>query len=382
MPPDQELIQRLIEKMQASSPKGIKAMIGFDGFVDEVVHVVEKRVDADTYVRMERMADYGTRIVSCAGLSMNVEMVPVQQKLGGNGPILANALLGCGMDVTYVGALGFPSPHAVFHELETRAKVISICDPGQTDAVEFLDGKIISSRLEPLKAVAADTLRERVGTEKLAQMIDESDFLGFENWTLVMNMTGVWDYLLSEVLPATKACAKKKLLLIDLCDPEKRSETDILAALTRLEGFSKHFRVVLGLNMREACELAELFGQHVPDYSKADPCAIAAYVKQNVCAETVVVHPTREACAVSDRGIARVDGPYCTKPRLTTGAGDNFNAGYALGRMLDFDEEESLLLGTASSGFYVRNCRSASFQELIGFLRSWNNATLDGSEKE
>lgn len=372
----------LIQKMRTSSAKGLRAMIGFDGFIDEVMHVVEKRLDADAFVRLESMADFGRKITSCAGLSMNIEMVPRQKKLGGNGPILANALLGAGIDVTYIGALGVPAPDAVFRELTSRAQTISISDPGLTDAIEFLDGKIISSQLEPLKAVNADTLRRIVGTEKLASLIDASGFVGFENWTLVANMTGVWKYLIQEVLPQIRPDSEKKLLLIDLCDPEKRSNEDILEAMDCLEGFSQYFRVVLGLNLREGCELAALYGMDVPDYLNADPCRIAAFVRAHVCADTVVVHPTREACAVNDGGCVRVDGPYCAHPRLTTGAGDNFNAGYMLGRALAFSEEESLLLGTASSGYYVRNGRSAGYEELIAFLEDWDSGTLDVSEKE
>jgi hypothetical protein len=52
------------------------------------------------------------------------------QKLGGNGPIMANALGAYGNDVTYIGNLGAPALHPVFAEFGESATVYSIAEPG------------------------------------------------------------------------------------------------------------------------------------------------------------------------------------------------------------------------------------------------------------
>ncbi|PID89184.1 MAG: hypothetical protein CSB01_03330 [Bacteroidia bacterium] len=65
-----------------------------------------------------------------------------------------------------------------------------------------------------------------------------------------------------------------------------------------------------------------------------------------------------------------VVGPYTSTPKLTTGAGDNFNAGFCNGLLRGFTTEECLATGVNTSGFYVRNAHSPSKQELIAFLRS------------
>jgi hypothetical protein len=39
--------------------------------------------------------------------------------------------------------------------------------------------------------------------------------------------------------------------------------------------------------------------------------------------------------------------------------------------------DESLLLGMAASGFYVRNARSAGYEEITKFLISWANDEID-----
>ena len=53
---------------------------------------------------------------------------------------------------------------------------------------------------------------------------------------------------------------------------------------------------------------------------------------------------------------------------ISTGAGDHFNAGFCLGRILGFDLEESLCTGVASSGYYVRTAQSATARQLSEFL--------------
>src|ERR1043166_2075302 len=97
-----------------AKPKALsqsKALIGLDGFVDTILHVVDKRESVTKYSRILRMEDFAGRINAAAGLSANFELVPQMVKLGGNGPIMANALGSFGLPVTYIGSLGAPSLH-------------------------------------------------------------------------------------------------------------------------------------------------------------------------------------------------------------------------------------------------------------------------------
>jgi len=56
---------------------------------------------------------------------------------------------------------------------------------------------------------------------------------------------------------------------------------------------------------------------------------------------------------------------------ITTGAGDHFNAGFCLGKLLGLDSELSLLTGVATSGFYVRTAKSPAVSDLIRMLENW-----------
>jgi hypothetical protein len=76
----------------SNTEKELKMFIGVDGFVDEILHVVDKRMDVKNYERITEMAVFHEKVGRAVGYSMNFEFVIQQTKLGGNGPIFANAL--------------------------------------------------------------------------------------------------------------------------------------------------------------------------------------------------------------------------------------------------------------------------------------------------
>ncbi len=48
--------------------------------------------------------------------------------------------------------------------------MISICEPGHTDALEFDDGKVMLGKHQPLKEVRWDRIVERIPVEELAKI--------------------------------------------------------------------------------------------------------------------------------------------------------------------------------------------------------------------
>ena len=88
-------------------------------------------------------------------------------KLGGNGPIMANALASFGIKITYLGNLGFPNMHPIFSDFAKRAEVHTIAEPGYTDALEFEDGKIMVGKHQALKDVTWENIKARYGAENL-----------------------------------------------------------------------------------------------------------------------------------------------------------------------------------------------------------------------
>jgi hypothetical protein len=372
-------VLELVEVLSDKNPKAYEVVIGFDGFVDEILHVVAQRKNADSYTRMSSIREYGEKIVAAAGLSTNIEMVQVKEKLGGNGPILGHALGTYGAKVTCIGSLGYPNIHPVFEPMRQHCHLISISEPGLTDALEFDDGKIIVGKHQSLKNIHWDNILNFVGKERLVDLLKSSKLIGFENWTMLPHMSGIWKGLLKEVMPDVGVHNHEKYVFFDLCDPEKRTQEDILEALDLIRKFTRYFKVILGLNFREAILIAKVLGfqGYDPNASKdVDLEKLVKLLAQTLEIYSVVVHPTTEAATVIGGVYCHVKGPYTPKPKLTTGAGDNFNAGFCLGQILDLEPQQSILLGVATSGFYVRNAKSPTLEEVISFLKDWSQDGL------
>lgn len=347
----------------------LTAFVGLDGFVDDIVHVVDQRQDAENYTRLETITDMANRIGDAAGKSTNIELVSKRTKIGGNGPIMANALARFGIHVTYLGTLGYPNHHPVFAEFEKRAEVHSINMPGHTNAIEFHDGKILASVLTPLSEVTWDLICERFGKQQFAAKILGSSLVGFVNWTMIPYMSRVWEKVLSEICDGKPSSSRK--IFFDLADPEKRTPEDIREALDLITRFEDYFDVILGLNEKESHEIGEVLGLKCRDNSREALADLLREIAQQVKVKTLVVHPVKHALAAHGQEIVDLDGPFIEKPLITTGAGDHFNAGFCLGQLLALDNAQSILCGVGASGYYVRNGRGPNVEDLANFLLDW-----------
>lgn len=353
----------------------LSAFIGLDGFVDEILHVVDKRHNTNSYDRMPTIGRLADRLAGAAGKSTNIELVNQITKLGGNGPIMGNALASMGLRVTYLGNLGYPNLHPVFAEFARRAEVHSIAQPGLTDALEFEDGKIMLGKHTSLKDVNWANIIARFGKDQFATRFASADLVGFVNWTMLTNMSDIWEAVLREVCPTVPAGSPKRVLFFDLADPEKRTRADIRRALDLILQFRPWFRVVLGLNEKEAHEIARVLDLDKGDGSKETLAALARAIHDRVPVDTLVVHPVQYALCVTAGRVSLVDGLYTTKPRLTTGAGDHFNSGFCLGKLLGLDDDLALLTGVTASGFYVIKAQSPGIADLVRALRNWPTGT-------
>lgn len=367
LPTRAEVCASTSKKINTADIQSIKAVIGLDGFVDNIIDVVDTRQSATSYERLATLAAFGSRISACAGQSSNCELVIKVQKLGGNGPIMANALAAAGLGVTYIGNLGYPTVHPVFDEMARRAEIISIADPGMTDALEFLDGKLMMGKLQTLSDVSWENLVSRIGKDRLIAKYAEADLIAMNNWTMLPHMTSIWQHMLAEVMPQLPK--KSRHVFIDLADPEKRPRADLRTALNPLSQFQKYVDVTLGLNLREAVQIVEALDLQKPANPEASIELMATAIRQLLQINTVVIHPRGGAAAATAEKSASFAGPFVTQPKISTGAGDHFNAGFMFGQMIGLDLIEALCTGTATSGYYVRNAASPTAAQLSGFIK-------------
>lgn len=347
----------------ATSP----SLVGLDGFVDTILHVVATRESADNYTRLTSLSDFGQRIGAAAGLSANFEVVPQMVKLGGNGPIMASALGALGTPVTYVGILGAPNIHPVFEDLTKRAKVISLAEPGYTDAMEFDDGSLMFGRHVSLREVNWENLMLHLPLEQLVTLFQQSTLIALLNWTMLTGMTRIFEELLKKVMPRVRG---PRWIFFDLADPAKRRREDIAYAAELIGRFQQHANVVLSMNFHEGLQIGAALGLSPCRESPEAVGEFAATIRYKLGLHTVVIHPVAFASAADANESAAVQGPFTDKPKITTGGGNYFNAAFCIGRMLGASLDISLQLGVASSGYYVRTAKTPSIEDVIGFLRT------------
>jgi sugar/nucleoside kinase (ribokinase family) len=367
-----------------------RAVIGFDGFIDFILDAVDRRHDMspDGYERLRTIPQLASRIGGAAGRSMNLEIVQREERWGGNGPLFAGVLGRLGASVTYIGAVGREGNHRVLHpafdEFAARCqRIVPIAAPGRTLALEFDDGKVMLNETENVQAVTLERLiQELGGQERLIELLAPAALIGIVNWSLLGGVDGILEGLAGQILPAVAANRRggsMPLIFIDLTDPAKRTDEDLRRVLDQLRRINALAPVTLGLNLAESERLARISGVTV---AAADPMRLpdegrieaAALLREALDLNCIVIHQRTGAVAAGGLGempeLASFAGPYIGRPRISTGAGDHFNGGFALAQMLRMPLSECLAVGCAVAGWYVRTAEAPDRPGLMEFLRN------------
>ncbi|MEX1017649.1 MAG: hypothetical protein WDZ31_12975, partial [Phycisphaeraceae bacterium] len=324
----------------AASAPATPVLIGFDGFVDSIIKVVDKRHDVDRYDPITLIETFGQRIQAAAGQSANFELVTTLQKLGGNGPIMANAMAAAGLKINYIGALGQPTLHEVFEDFARHATVHSVVEPGYTDALEFTDGKLMLGKYETVANLDVAQVHAALGRDVFDRLVTGSRLIGMVNWTMLPKLETIWLDLIDRVLPNAPAevDGHRRMIFIDLADPAKRTTEDLQRALSLCTRLNEYADVTLGVNLKESGQVAAALGLAIEGDAEAAIETTACRIREKLDLHCVVVHPRRGAAAAlcgtdaKTIGAATFHGPFTANPKLSTGAGDNFNAGFCLGR--------------------------------------------------
>lgn len=392
-----------------------KAVVGFDGFIDSIIQVVDKRhaMTAGGFTPLKTIGDFAARAAAAAGKSANLELVTIEDRFGGNGPLLAGALGRLGMPVTYIGAVGRPesptSLHPIFRDFAARCRgVLPVSPPAFTDALEFDDGKLMLNRAANVQGVDWELIRRTVGLEKIRSIVTDSSLIGMVNWTVMAGVNSIWRGLRDEVLPAlpsrkaaTNSVGPDRSIFVDLTDPAKRTDADIAEALGLLRELDVLAPVTLGLNLSEAERIARVASVSTFDRSAGRSTrelveSSANGLRAALGLDAVVIHPREGAGgATADGQSAWFDGPFTRSPKLSTGAGDHFNGGYSFATTLGlrggrFGSSSGvapspgtglatcLAIGCAVSGAYVRDAESPTRKRLVEFLRDLPEPERDG----
>ena len=344
-----------------------KTTAGFDGFIDTVVNVIKKKNTPKPSSLFTTIKEFGNYIVEKEGASLSLEIEERSSKLGGNMPIMANSLGQLGVAINCVGALGNPQIHSVFTSFPPNCHLYSFADPGTATAFEFSDGKIMLAQMGELNSFGWDKLKNKIGIDTLLSLYKQSDLICLLNWSEIDASTDIWKGLLKDVLPQYSFTGEKQIAFFDLSDCSKRSYESIKEMLVLLQEFAKHTKVILSLNKNEARIIYKTFYKKS---SKKDLFATGKKIFEKTGIHILVLHSAKEVAAFTNQDSVIIDTFFINDPKISTGAGDNFNAGFCAGQLLQLNLESSIILANAVSGYYVRTGTSAELTDIINFLET------------
>lgn len=341
-----------------------KVLVGFDGYIDKIKRVVKKR-NGQNYEPFPSIAEFADRLAFAAGKSAQLELVSQETKLGGNAPIMANALARTGFQATCMGTLGGSTIHPLFEEIP--AELISLGSPAETVALEFGDGKLILSDVKAFEDLGWARVKNTEGVERLSRRFEAHEFLamvGLSNLPLANELlVGILEHLLP-------VCDSKPWkFFFDLADPTAKTPESIREMVATIGDFSKFGEVALGVNENEAIFLYQIHFEGKTPPTDLKELGAALFEKLSV--DRLVIHPIDRALSVTVDGVIEQMGKVVAAPKIQTGAGDNLNAGYCLGWSLGVSARARLVAAIANSGAYVSLGHSPTIQELRDYLHNW-----------
>lgn len=366
-------VARFQQAISEREPVQHKGICGFDGFIDTFI----------TMRQPSTMAEFGPKVAAAAGIAASYESEHKGDKFGGNGPLIAAALSDIysnKIDISYIGAMGANEVLPIYQDAlgDKIRELHTLAEPAHSDCLEFEDGKVMLCDMRSCGEITWERLIEKVGADKLAETLKASRFIGAVNWGKLPHVGEIWTNL-SKQLAELGVPRKQVVFFMDLAEFEQRPMADRDALLEILPGITEQCHTLLSFNLKEAWQMADSFDGDF--HGKKDPdtvAELAKFLKANIDVDRIIIHPNDGAACASEDDCTYVPGPYCQKPLISTGAGDNFGAGCIAACIEGFDNLGILLAGNCASGHYVRSGQSASFEDMSKLLGYW----LDGNVPE
>jgi hypothetical protein len=363
----------ILECIQCASPvlAAKKIAAGFDGFVDSIVKIVINKAQSGETEHFQTIMQFGDYISAKSGSGFSLESEEQQLKLGGNMPIMANAMAQLGAGVDCVGAFGLPSVHAAFADMHPACTLHTFTNPGFTTAMEFTDGKIMLAQMTDLNRADWATIKSAIGLPKLKVIFADADLICLVNWSEPDHSNNIWQGLLDEVFQEAKS--RQRHFFFDLSDCSKRSAEATNTALGLIKQFGKHGHATLSLNRNEAGILYKILNNaDIP----SDLQAIGDALFLQLGLGTLIIHTSKISLAWDASGSYSDTPVFISNPTVSTGAGDNFNAGFSIGQLLGLDARASLILANSASNCYIKTGQSPTLTVLGHYISGLISASL------
>lgn len=343
-------------------------VFGFDGFIDHIREGVDERSGPQRYESIRELGAFGDRISAsaAAGSSCTVEWVQNGTWIGGHTSHVGRAFMRLGFDPTLFGTFGRP-PKEPFTEEFDEDSLVSIGEPTYTDAVEFDDGKLLLTDTGTQSTLDWDLIRERAGLEQLAERIDGTRLFGVGYWAMIPSIPSIWDGLRTDLWPVLDDPPER--VLLDTADVRQLSTAQLENGIESLRRLSEAVPVLMSANRAETNRIAEHLDETTSDRSLA---SAARSIREELGFVGFASHGATEAVLATPEKSAKARAPRCDNPTSTTGAGDHFNTGLALGWLENMDIGAMLVLAHAVAGFFVRNGQPPTYDELRSFVSTYD----------
>lgn len=247
-------------------------------------------------------------------------------KMGGNAPILANALGTMGIRSTCVGSMG------TFNDYNWCR----------------------------IKQVA--------GLTQLRELFLTTDVIALVDWANIRHAEDIWHGVLEDIIKASGRRDFK--FFFDLCDPSKKTPYAIDEILDLISSFSFYGKVTLGLNKNEAMAIWSALTGITQTGSIEDA---GKFIHYALDIDRLLIHPIDKTIVYQKRETIELSGRIVSMPKIQTGGGDNLNAGYIFGLINGLSLEESIIMGMAASGSYIQEGKSATLPDIQRYLAVWRS---------
>ena len=190
-------------------------------------------------------------------LSADIECILKRAAVGGYTGNVGKALSTlCGRtgNINCVGLYGLPSMKQIFQDQlinEYNCVLHSMGNPGECNAYEFSDGKIMMVTFNDVNQLNWAQIMDKIGQETLTQEFDAAKLWGIGYWSALPHMSEIFTHLQDEIFPSLSQNTSDKYLVLDLSDLRKRPQESLQDLTLLLPRFENYVHTVLMLNYRE-----------------------------------------------------------------------------------------------------------------------------------
>lgn len=317
-----------------------KVVAGFDGYVDRLFKATRKgeRQFTDIY-------EFGSYLAKKYPRSCYIQLVGEERRMGGNAPIFTRTLRSMVSNVNLYGMLGKDEILPIFSDLPANGKNFTFMNPAETLAIEFNDSKLF---LAP-KVETTDNMVSILDSAGLKEDILSADLTALLNWGELDFMNNIWEHIAYDFIDSSIE-NKNKYVFVDLADFSRQDKKRLDRLRLTLKTIAHKRTLFLGLNGNEFNLLCYNLGI---DKGFSENAKIIS----NTFGGNVVIHTKDYSSAYSllNNNICSIKVRALKAPFLSTGAGDNFNAGFCYGLLSGNNIRECLELGNTCSYVYMKS---------------------------